>query len=185
MRMNIVGRHVEVTPALKRFAQEKLDKLDKLIDGPLEAHVVLAVEKHRHLAEIQVKSKVGVFSGSKETADLYASIGEVVDKISAQAQRQKEKLQERKRRTGRKAAAAVAEIAEAPAPARGTRRRSRAARLVRVPRYRLKPLSAVDAATELEVSEAEVLVFRDADTYRVNVVFRRADGAIGLVDPEF
>jgi putative sigma-54 modulation protein len=184
MRMNIVGRHVEVTPALKRFAQEKLGKLDKLIEGPVEAHVVLAVEKHRHLAEIQVKSKVGVFSGSKETADLYASIGEVVDKITAQAQRQKEKLQERKRRTGQKAAEAVAAIVEAPAE-KPARKRARAARVVRVPRYRLKPLSADDAAAEIEASGAEVLVFRDADTYRVNVVFRRADGAIGLVDPEF
>ena len=184
MRMNIVGRHVEVTPALRRFAQEKLGKLDKLIEGPLEAHVVLAVEKHRHLAEIQVKSKVGVFSGSKETADLYASIGEVVDKISAQAQRQKEKLQERKRRTGTKAAEAVAAIVEAPAE-KPARRKARPGRLVRIPRYRLKPLSADDAASELEASGAEVLVFRDADTYRVNVVFRRADGAIGLVDPEF
>lgn len=184
MRMNIVGRHVEVTPALKRFALEKLGKLDKLIDGPLEAHVVLAVEKHRHLAEIQVKSRMGVFSSSKETADLYASIGEVVDKITAQAHRQKDKLQERKRRTGQKAADAVAAIVEAPA-AKPARRKPKAAKLVRVPRYRLKPLSAEDAAAELEASGAEVLVFRDADTYRVNVVFRRANGAIGLVDPEF
>ena len=184
MRMNIVGRHVEVTPALKRFAQEKLGKLDKLIEGPVEAHVVLAVEKHRHLAEIQVKSKVGVFSGSKETADLYASIGEVVDKITAQAQRQKEKLQERKRRTGQKAAEAVAAIVEAPEE-KPARRKAKAAKVVKVPRYRLKPLSAHDAASELEATGAEVLVFRDADTYRVNVVFRRSDGAIGLVDPEF
>ena len=184
MRMNIVGRHVEVTPALKRFAADKLGKLDKLIDGPVEAHVVLAVEKHRHLAEVQVKSKVGVFSGSKETADLYASIGEVVDKITAQVHRQKEKLQERKRRSRRKAADAVAAIA-GPAAAAPSRRKSKAARLVRIPRYRLKPLSADDAAAELEAMESEVLVFRDADTYRVNVVFRRADGAIGLVDPEF
>ncbi|HEX6852340.1 MAG TPA: ribosome-associated translation inhibitor RaiA [Candidatus Polarisedimenticolaceae bacterium] len=184
MRMNIVGRHVEVTPALKRFAMEKLGKLDKLIDGPLEAHVVLAVEKHRHLAEIQVKSKVGIFSGSKETADLYASIGDVVDKITAQAHRQKEKLQERKRRTGKKAAEAVAAIVEAPAE-KPARRKAKAAKVVRIPRYRLKPLSADDAASELEATGSEVLVFRDADTYRVNVVFRRADGAIGLVDPEF
>ena len=81
MQLDITGRHIEVTPALREFAEEKLRKLERLLDGPLEVHVVLGIEKHRHMAEIQVKSRTGIFSGTQETGDLYASIGEVADKL--------------------------------------------------------------------------------------------------------
>jgi putative sigma-54 modulation protein len=72
MKIDITGRQIEITPALREFTMEKLRKLEKLLDGPLDVHVVLAVEKHRHLAEIQVKSRTAVLSGAEETGDLYA-----------------------------------------------------------------------------------------------------------------
>lgn len=186
MRIDMVGRHVDVTPALRRFTAEKLAKLEKLLDEPLEAHVVLAIEKHRHTAEIQVKSRRGVFSGARETDDLYHSIGEVVDKLLTQAHKRKDKLTVRKRRDGRKAGA----VAVAAGPGTGAAKprakaKPKTSALLRLPRYRLKPLSAEDAAAELEAGGDEVLVYRDAESYRVNVVFRRKGGGIGLVDPEF
>ena len=100
IQLDITGRHVDVTPALREFAEEKLSKLERLLEGPLEAHVVLIIEKHRHIAEIQVKSRSAVFSGSEETGDLYASIGEVVDKLERQAQKHKEKRHDHKHRRG-------------------------------------------------------------------------------------
>lgn len=182
MHVDITGRQVEITPALRRYAQDKLRKLEKLLDGPLEAHVVLAIEKHRHLAEIQVRSRTAMLSGMRETEDLYASINDVVDKLERQAKKHKEKLTERKKRQGRKASAAAA-VAEAvtreagPAPV--------GPRILRSTRYRLKPLSAEDAVLELEATGEDLLVYRDAETYRVNVVHRRSDGNYALVDPEF
>ena len=88
MKIDITGRQIEITPALKEFAEEKLSKLEKLLVGPVEAHVVLAIAKHRHIAEIKVKSPHTVLSGTEETGDLYASIGEVVDKLERQALKQ-------------------------------------------------------------------------------------------------
>ena len=99
-RLDITGRHVDITPALREFAEEKLAKLDKLLDGELDIHVVLGIEKHRHYAEIQVKSKTGVFSGKEETGDLYVSIGEVADKLERQVLKHKEKMQDHKHRRG-------------------------------------------------------------------------------------
>ena len=98
IHLDITGRHVDVTPALREFAEEKLAKLDRLLDGPIEAHVVLMIEKHRHVAEIQIKSKTGLFSGHQETGDLYASIGEVADKLERQVLKHKEKMQDHKHR---------------------------------------------------------------------------------------
>ena len=100
IHLEITGRHVEVTPALRDFAAEKLTKLERLLDGPIEAHVVLGIEKHRHFAEVQIKSKTGVFSGHQETGDLYASIREVADKLERQALKHKEKIQNHKHRHG-------------------------------------------------------------------------------------
>jgi putative sigma-54 modulation protein len=182
MNIEITGRQIEVTPALREFTADKLRKLEKLLDGPLEVHVVLAVEKHRHMAEIQVKGRTGVFSGTEETGDLYASISEVADKLERQALKHKEKVTGRKRRVGTRlpeAALAIENEAEREAVEEGP------ARILPSERYRLKPLAPEDAVLELEATGEDLLVFRDASTYRVNVVYRRKDGNFGLVDPEF
>lgn len=185
MRIDITGRQIEITPALREFAAEKLGKLEKLLEGPLEAHLVLMVEKHRHVAEVQVKSRSGVFSGTVETADLYASIGEVVDKLERQALKHKEKVTEKRRRDGAKPAD-LAAVIEAEANA-GTRPPSAdlPAQIIRSERYRLKPLSPEDAVLELEGSGDDILVYRDSESYRVNVIYRRRDGNFALIDPEF
>jgi putative sigma-54 modulation protein len=187
MRVHITGRQVEITPALRKFAEDKLKKVDKLLDGQAEAHVVLAVEKHRHLAEIQVKSRSALLSGARETEDLYASIGHVVEKLERQALKHKEKLTTRKKRDGRRVPLPAVEAPEPAAAGPRTRARAvtRSPRVMRSERYRLKPLSAEDAAMELDATRSDLLVYRDANTYRVNVVYRRKDGNFGLVDPEF
>ena len=104
MQVHITGRQVVITPALRKFTEERLKKLDKLLGGTTEAHVVLAVEKRRYLAEIQVKSRTALLAGEFETGDLYASIGGVVLKLERQALKHKEKITTGKRRLGRRAA---------------------------------------------------------------------------------
>jgi putative sigma-54 modulation protein len=186
MQVHITGRQVAITPALRKHTEEKLRKVEKILGGPIEAHVVLAVEKRRHHAEIQVKSRSALISSAHETEDLYASIGDVVEKLERQALKHKEKLTNRKKRGGRGDAASFPTI-----ETRGRARRVTQApaeprpRIFPSDRYRLKPLSAEDAAMELESGGGDLLVFRDDQTYRVNVVYRRKDGNFGLVDPEF
>ena len=100
MKIDITGRQVDVTPALRKFAEEKLRKLERLLVEPIEVHVVLAISKHRHIAEIQVKSPHLVLNGTEETTDLCASIGEVADKLERQALKHKEKIHDHKHRQG-------------------------------------------------------------------------------------
>ncbi len=187
MRVHITGRQVAITPALRKFAEEKLKKVEKLLGGSIEAHVVLVVEKRRHLAEIQVKSRTALLSGAEETEDLYASIGDVVEKLERQALKHKEKLTNRKKRGGRRIAASlpVPETPGKPKRPAASDAAPRAPRIFPSDRYRLKPLSAEDAVMELDSAGGDLLVYRDDQTYRVNVVYRRPDGDFGLVDPEF
>jgi putative sigma-54 modulation protein len=187
MDVHITGRQVAITPAIRKFTEEKLTKVEKLLGGPIEAHVVIAVEKRRHLAEIQVKSRTALLSGECETGDLYASIGDVIAKLERQALKHKEKLTGRKKREGRRIAESLPDGAAVAKPAAAARAgaKSKRPRIVPSDRYRLKPLSAEDAAMALESGGGDLLVYRDDQTYRVNVVYRRKDGNFGLVDPEF
>ena len=187
MNIEITGLHVDITPALREFVEEKLNKLDRVLDGPSEAHVVLAISKHRHMAEIKVVAKHTVLSGMVETGDLYASVGEVADKLERQALKHKEKIHDHKHRRGPRdpdvaatigahASEEVASATEAPAGS--------APRIVRSERYRVKPMSAEEALLELEATAEDVLVFREAETSRINVLYRQEDGNFGLIDPE-
>ena len=188
MNVDITGRHVDITPELRAFTEDRLRKLERLLDGPLEIHVVLGTEKHRHRAEIQVKSRTAVLSGMEETVDLHTSIREVAGKLERQALKHKEKVTGRKRRVGTSipvAAAAIEAEAEAEAEAAAPESESAARRVVRSQRYQLKPLAVEDALIKLEENDEEILVYRDSQSDRVSVIYRRRDGDIGLIEPEF
>ncbi|MCP3979989.1 MAG: ribosome-associated translation inhibitor RaiA [bacterium] len=190
MHLDITGRHVDVTAALKDFAEEKLSKLERLLGEPIEVHVVLAIEKHRHIAEIQVKTRNSVFSGTQETGDLYASIGEVADKLERQALKHKDKMRDHKHRKGPRDPEVAAAISANVAAAQGDSENAPPAaveppRIVRTHSYRLKPMSAEDALMELEGNGDDLLVFRNAADDRVRVVYRQKDGNFALVEPEF
>jgi len=185
MNIDFTGRQIEVTSALREFTEDKLSKLERLLDGPLDVHVVLAIEKHRHVAEIQVKARNGVFSGAQETGDLYASIGEVADKLERQALKHKEKLQQHKHRKGPRDPEIAAVIEANATPEEETLEAEAAGpRIIRTQTKVLKPLSAEDAALELEAADDGVLVYRDADSSQLCVMFLRRDGNIGLIEPE-
>ncbi|HNX93755.1 MAG TPA: ribosome-associated translation inhibitor RaiA [Holophaga sp.] len=88
MKVNFTGRHVEVTEALKGFAQERLSKMTVYLDDLIDVHIVLGVEKHRHQAEISVKTRNSEFLASAETDDMYASLSQAFDKLETQAHKQ-------------------------------------------------------------------------------------------------
>ena len=186
MKVDIAARHIELTPALRQFTEEKLSKLERVLDGPIEAHVVLWITKHRHTAEIQVKSGSLVLTGTEETGDLYASIGEVVDKLERQALRHKEKLRTHKHRQSPRdpeiAATIEANVAR-DVGGDGDERASRP-RIVSSKRCHARPMSTEDALRELEASQEDLLVFRESMSDRIQVLYRQRDGGIGLIDSE-
>ena len=85
MKVDYTGRHVELTEPLKQFTKERLDKMATYLDDIIDVHVILAVEKHRHTAEITLKTRVSAFVASSTTDDMYTSITQAVDKLEVQA----------------------------------------------------------------------------------------------------
>ena len=111
MNLDITARHTELTDELKAYAAKRLVKLERLL-GPVDVHLVLATEKHRQTAEVQVHSRFGDFNGVEETDDLQASIHAVAEKLEKQARRHKDKIADHKHRQGPRDPDIAAMIAE-------------------------------------------------------------------------
>src|SRR5947209_2959957 len=183
MRLELTGRHIEITPVLRRLVDTKLAKLERLLnDSAVSAQAVLTREKHRHRTDITLHARGEKFlHGVGDSATWETSIGNAIDKIAQQALKVKGKWQARKRR-GRAAAAALP--AEAPAPAPEPRRaRPRMPRIIRASRQAIKPMSLAEAAREVDAGGDGIVVFRDAETSAVAVLYRR-NGELTLVETE-
>jgi putative sigma-54 modulation protein len=197
MRLEVTGRHVAVTPALKTFARTKLSKLEKLLGGPLDFHVILTVEKHRHIAEIVAHGRSTKLSAKEVTQDMYTSIGECIDKLETQARKHKEKFAARRRRGSREAAPKEEPSGEptrssnaGQATASKRKRRPSSGRSDGVPRivqsdvFPRKPMTVEEAALQVGDSDLGFFVFRNSRSQEINVLYKLKDGSLGLVEPE-
>jgi putative sigma-54 modulation protein len=193
MRLELTGRHVTITPSLRRLVEGKLGKLERMLnDSALSAQAVLTREKHRHRADITLHTRGEKFlHGVGNTGSWEASVADAIEKITQQAHKVKGKWQERKRRRSVKgvpapAPAAGGELREplraAPAKPRGERMRM--PRILRASRQAIRTMSVSDAARQIDVDGDGVVVFRDPDTSVINVLFRRRNGELTLVETE-
>jgi len=93
MQIHFTGRHVEITDSLKKYAEERLGKMSTYIDDIIDIHTTLSIEKHRHQADILLKSKSGAFMASAETDDMYQSLAQAIDKLETQAHKKQGRRQ--------------------------------------------------------------------------------------------
>lgn len=178
MRLDITGRHVDITPAIRQLIDRRLAKLDRVLnDRAVSATVILTREKYRHLTELVIHARGDhILRGVGEGNDWPLSLRQAAEKILQQAQKLKSKWTERKRNNNgtRTVTAPAATAGEATA----------ARRVVRASRYAVKPMSIEDAALRVETGPDTFVVFRNADTDAVSIVYRRKDGNFGLIEPD-
>jgi putative sigma-54 modulation protein len=187
MRLELTGRHVEITPALRRLVEGKLAKLERMLnDSAVSAQAVLTLEKHRHRADITLHARGEKFlHGVGNTGSWEGSLADAIEKLGQQAQRLKGKWQQRKRR-GVKGAGVVEAVEPeiAVAAARPARERIRMPRILRASRLTIKAMSVSDAAREVDAAGDIVVVFRDTETASISVLYRRRNGELTLVQTE-
>ena len=191
MRLELTGRHVDINPALRRLVEIKIGKLERVLnDSALSAQAVLTREKHRHRTDITVHARGEKFlHGVGDSRSWEASLSAAIGKISQQAQKVKGKWQGRKRRRGSQDASAIDEPREAVAvrpTGRGgsARERARMPRIVHASRQTIKPMSVSDAAKEVDAARDGIVVFRDPATDAINVLYRRPNGELTLVETD-
>jgi putative sigma-54 modulation protein len=183
MRVTVTFRHIEATDALRRYAETKVRRVvSKYFHRPLEGHVVLAVSKRRHSAEISVAGDRTMLNAHEETGDLYSAIDLAVDKIERQAKKRKAKREGHKA-FGAARAAATGNAARPVEVAQTEAGEPQAVPVVRTERLAAKPMTVEEAVLQLDMSTREFLVFRNAASEALNVIYRRRDGDYGLIEP--
>jgi len=176
MHIDYTGRQVEISPDLQSYTQARLRKLIRLMGEEFGLHVILTAEKHRRIAEFTLKFRHHTVVGVEESEDIRNSINGAVDKLARQAV----KLLER-RRTKRRPKPTAAVVLNVLGTGTVDHDEHRIVHSERVP---LKPMSVEEAIEALDRSRAGAVVFRNPESERVNVIYHRPDGHLGLIEPE-
>lgn len=169
----IIGRNIEITEAMRSYAEDKLQRLDRFFDQIVDARVVMSYDERIAGApakvEVQVNVPQSVVRAEERAADSYAAIDLVVDKLERQLKRYKERMRDKR--------------SDIPAPAAEEPSGWRPPVIARTKRHVLRPMAAEDAAMEMEGLGHSFFVFRNVDTDLISVIYLRHDGDYGLIEP--
>jgi putative sigma-54 modulation protein len=179
--IQVTGRHVSVTDAIKEYCRRRLACLHLDYPKIIEVQILLDVEKYRHTAEVILHCSNHItLEASAESDDMYASIDQVVDKIARQMRKYKTRLM-RKHRPRKDVLEHLEEQVLHPEPIEDDEHPQHP--IVRTERYPVKPMYVDEAVLQLEMSHRQFLVFLNARSSRVNVLYRRKSGDFGLIEP--
>jgi putative sigma-54 modulation protein len=179
MQVSVTFRNMESKEILREYVQEKISKLKKYFDYPLEANVVLIVEKHRHIAEVTLVANRLTINAQEETEDMFSAIDRVLDKLERQILKHKEKIKRYKpsppspesfRRAG---VSEPISSEEGPEPT-----------MIKSKKVRAQLMSVEEAALQMDLLENDFLVFTNANSKTLNIIYRLKDGHYGLIDPQ-
>ncbi|HOO45874.1 MAG TPA: ribosome-associated translation inhibitor RaiA [Deltaproteobacteria bacterium] len=171
MQLDITFKNIDSSDALKDYASKRFSKLAKYIDRPTEVHVVLSVEKRRHKADISVNADGVMINAVEITEDMYSAIDMVMDKLERQVKKHKEKLQDKKGQAKAIFEGVPAERAEDKP------------RIIHEKDYFVKPMSVEEAILQMDMATNDFIIFQNTDSNQINLIYKRQDGDIGLVEP--
>lgn len=178
MKFEFRGKNIEVTQALKDYAEKRLSKLERYIEDVRTAQVTFSIEGEKHKVEVTIPLNGIILRGEEATDDMYSSIDAVQEKLERQIDKYKTKLYKHHKGIGFKQAVVEEIKNEAAKDEEGFR-------IVRTKRFALKPMDAEEAIMQMNLLGHNFFVFFNAETEEVNVVYRRNDGNYGLIEPNF
>jgi ribosome hibernation promoting factor len=180
MQLQVKGRNLEVSEAIRRYAEQKLSKLERQLEDP-RVELELAVERNPSIAASQVAeatiwTRGPVLRAREASGDMHASIDQLVEKLERQVTRYRTRGRSRRRRAAR---------ANGPSPdtAPVVLDEEAESAIVKTKTFAVNSLSPQDAVLQLELVGHDFFVFRNDDSGEVNVVYRRRDGQYGLIEP--
>ena len=179
MQVAMTFRHMEQSDALKAYAEEKLERITKYVDDPINVQVYFSVEKKiRHVVEIVINAKGVNSKASEATHDMYASVDAVIDKIERQLVRYKEKIKAHKPNGDERGRQLSKKIFEAEGIEAST-----GPVVIKTSTETVKPMSVEEAVMQMDLLHKDFIVFTDSDSNEINVLYRRKDGNYGLIEP--
>lgn len=192
MQLSVTFRHMDSTDALREYAREKVERIRKYFPDPIKAHVVLVCDRgYNHTADVMITLHNGlVIKGVETTEDMYSSIDLVMAKIERQVRRYKEKIRSHKGAEGlhgqREITHSVLSVPEPDDAHSATGNGHGAAapepEIMKKSKFFAKPLTPNEAVMQMNLLGNDFLVFTNAASHEVNVVYRRGDGTYGLIE---
>lgn len=179
MQISVTFKNLDPSDNLRDYVTGKLNRFDKLLDNPAEAHVILSVEKIRHQTEIRLSGDRLKIICREESGDMYSSIDLALDKLEKQLKRQKEKTKNyRTSNRSENRPQIFAETAISSSEETYTEMPQ-----IRYETIEYKPMDIDEASMQMELIPDNFLVFTNSRTNQVNVLYRRKDGHLGLIQP--
>ena len=177
MKFIIIGKNIDVTTGLREAVESKLGKLERYFTPDTEIHVTLSVQKERQKIEVTIPVKGTIIRSEQVSDDMYVSIDLVEEVIERQLRKYKNKLVARHQEGSafKKEFFASEHTVEVDTDIK----------IVRTKKFGFKPMYPEDACVQMELLGHDFYVFCNAETDEVNVVYRRKNGAFGLIEPEF
>ena len=173
MRITITGKNIEITDSLRSAVEERLSKLDRFFAKDTEVHVTLSVEKERKKIEVTIPVKGNIIRSEQESNDMYVSIDLVEEIIERQLKKYKNKIIDKKQN----AVSFKQEFIEKDYEDEDVN-------IIRVKQFEPKPMYPEDACVQMELLGHSFFAFLNAETDLISVVYKRKDGAYGMLEPE-
>ena len=174
MQTSVTFKNIDPSDHLKSYVSEKLNRFDKYLYNPAEANVVLSVEKFRHIAEINIVGDRLSINGKEETEDMYSAIDMTLDKLEKQIKKNKQKTRERRAGKGKSKPGADTALMAMEEDIE---------KQVVIKNIDYKPMDVDEAIMQMDLMNGNFLVFTNARSDQVNVLYRRNDGDFGLIQP--
>ncbi|WP_416198609.1 MAG: Ribosome hibernation promoting factor [Sporanaerobacter sp.] len=178
MKINITGKNMEITDALRDVTYKKLGKLDKYFQSDVEANITYSVEKNRQIIEVTINLPGTILRAEESSDDMYASIDKAVDVLERQIRKYKTKLQKRYQNGE---TIRFENIQPLPQESQDTNK----PKIVKTKKFAMKPMNTEEAILQMELLRHNFFMFMNAETDEVNVIYKRKDGNYGLIEPEF
>ena len=176
MKISVTFRNADEAEDWQRgYAEEKLKKLKKYIDDPVDARVILSVEKFRNTAEINLSSNGLSVNGKEEEKDMHMAIDNAVEKIERQLKKHKERIRDLKTNAARGGDSGFETQSEEG-------EENPDLKVVETRQIVLEPMSIDDAVLKMETTKNHFVVYRDSLTENVNVIYRKDDGKFVLLE---
>jgi putative sigma-54 modulation protein len=176
MQVTVIGRHIEATEALKQYATERFQRFEKYLPKNSQATITLSVvKKLHHIAEAMIKANGMLIQASEETEEMYSSIDLLYEKIERRVRKYKERLTDHKHQTGIAAMSETSPAAVSP--------EDRIPQIIKTKRFDLKPMHPDEAVMQMELLDKQFFFFSNATSGQINVIYRRNDGNVGLIEP--
>lgn len=194
MHVVVTGRNIELTPALKEYLIDKLQRAQKHFDHPLEVQALLSVAKNPSIAnsqtaEVTIKVNGNIIRGEESTENMYASIDLVADKIERQLRKYKTRYWHKGNKTKERPIITIP-IDVSPEPdtdeavSKAIATEEKGPKIVRSKRFPLKPMTPEEACSHMDLLGHDFFMFINSESGQVNTVYHRRDGNYGLIEPE-